>query len=225
MIVKKYFFISNRQSGKTTMALYEYLKDPENTVLVCTDGSTRDSAVKRSGIEPSKCKNVISADRLSIRGKKIKRLIFDEYLFIDYEKRLKLHASLMPLGIEEIICFSTPERLYDKNVFEFVVELKKEKRTLAFDVKFNKKFCFSDVLIEITDPMIKTSDKIREEMFELYHNYLTDPDTVLIHNANFFNKKIYNLENVSYFPDISKELTELKGQFINDTDTKGFTDL
>lgn len=209
------------------MALYEYLKDPENTVLVCHDNNMRGNAVKRSGIEPSRCKNIISADSLTVkgRGKRIKRLIFDEYLFIDYEKRFNIHASLVPMGIEEIICFSTPERLYDKSIFEFIVQLKKDRRILAFDKKFNKEICFSDMLVEITDPIIKTSDSIKEEMFELYHNYLTDSDTVLIHNVNFFNRKIYNLENVSYFPDASKELTELKGQFLDENNLKGFTNI
>jgi hypothetical protein len=51
---------------------------------------------------------------------------------------------------------------------------------------------------------------------DLYYNHITDPDTVIIHNKGFYNQRIYKLENVSYFPDVDRELTELKGEFIRE---------
>ena len=219
----KYFFISNRQSGKTTKAIYEFLKDPENTIFICPNGECRKEVVKMTKLPTSKCLNIISAsDDNAGRGKRYKRAIYDEYLFLDYETRYKIHCSLLNTGVEEILCFSTAERLYDRSTFDFVAELKRDQRILAFESSIDR-VCFNDVLVEMTDVLIRTSEKMKEEIYDLYHNYLTDPDTTIIHNSMFFNKKLYNLENVSYFPDDYKELTELKGQFINDTDIKGFT--
>lgn len=221
--MKKYFFISNRQSGKTTKAVYEFLKDPKNTLFICHNNESREEVVKAVGLPPSECHNIISASNQdNTRGRRFKRAIYDDYLSIDYETRYALQYWSVPLGVEEILCFSTSARLYDKSTFEFVAELKRDERILAFESSIDR-VCFTDVLVEMTDVLIRTSEKMKEEMYDLYHNYLTDPDTMIIHNEIFFNKKLYNLENVSYFPDGHKKLTELKGRFINETDLKGFT--
>ena len=63
----------------------------------------------------------------------------------------------------------------------------------------------------------KTSSEIKVELFELYNNFITDPDTKIIHDKFFYNMNVYNLNNVSYFPDVEREKSELRGEFfIND---------
>jgi len=109
-----------------------------------------------------------------------------------------------------INCFSTPSKLYDKNVLDFVTQVKKDKRILIVEEYMSK----NQLLIEINDLKIKTSAQLHNEIWDLYYNYLTDPETKIIHDKFFYNERIFNLENVSYFPDIERELTELKGEFI-----------
>lgn len=211
--MKKFFFISNRQSGKTTKAVYEFMKNPEETILVCANSQSKDELLKKLGLV-SHADNILGSapSESFFRGKKAKKIIYDEYLFLDYETRLYFEKMTLPFGIEEIYCFSTPQILYDRDTFDFVVNMKKENK--AISIERQSDLCMNDLIIEMTDSTIRTSEMIREEIFELYYNYLTDPDTIIIHNDFFINQKISNLNNVSYFPDEYKELTELKGVFL-----------
>lgn len=211
--MKKFFFISNRQSGKTTKAVYEFMKNPEETILICPNSQSKKDIVKKIG-SVSNANNILGSapSENFFRGKKAKRIIYDEYLSLDYETRLYFERITLPLGIEEIYCFSTPQVLYDRDIFDFVVNMKKENKGLSIEQQSD--LCMNDLIIEITDNTIRTSEMIREEIYELFYNYLTDPDTNLIHNDFFINQKISNLNNVSYFPEEYKELTELKGVFL-----------
>lgn len=209
--MKKYFFISNRQSGKSQLALYEFLKDPENNLLICLD----DQQVKRfkdtGAIEPKYFNRIISANNaIGGKGHRVLKIIFDEYLFIDVKIRKNLHLALMPCGVEEIYCFSTPIKLYDAKMFNFIKQLKKDNKISEIENFIS----YNQLLIEMNDSSVKTFVETRKELIDLFYNYLTDYDTQIIHNKFFYNQKIYNLDNVSYFPDVDRELTELKGEFI-----------
>lgn len=214
-MIHKTFFIGNRQSGKTTKAVYEFMKNPEETILVCPNDECRKSLLEK--LESIKfSKNIIAnaPSEFFFRGKRAKRIVYDEYLLMDYETRSYFHEMTIPMGIDEIFCFATPQVLYDKNLFDFVVNTKKEKRALAFDLQSD--LCMNELVLEITDSTIRTSDFVRAEIQELYHNYLTDPETKVINHQYFMNEKISNLQNVSFFPDEYREMTELKGIFLRE---------
>lgn len=214
-MIQKTFFVGNRQSGKTTKAVYEFMKNPEETILVCPNSQSRKELLQRLGSAEFE-KNIIPNDpsETFFRGRKAKRMVYDEYLMMDYETRNYFHKMTIPIGVEEIFCFATPQELYDKNLFDFVVNMKKEKRNLFLDNQYD--LCINELVLEMTDPTIRTPDYIEAEILELFHNYLTDPDTKIIHHQYLMNEKIGNLQNISYFPDEYKELTELKGAFIKE---------
>lgn len=211
--MKKYLFISNRQSGKTRLSVYEFLKDPENSFLILPNREQIKSVINLEIISDNFLNRIFFCDEFNskIRGFriKVKRIIWDDYLMSDTTIRSEMDNNFHLLGVEEIYCFSTPSKIYDKKILDFVKEIKKDKRILNIEEYINT----NQLLIEMNDLKIKSSAQINNEILDLYYNYLTDPDTKIIHNKVFYNEKIYRLENVSYFPDTDRELTELKGKY------------
>lgn len=210
--MKKYFFISNRQSGKTHLAIYEFMKDPENSFLTVYDDKQIKSILDKKVIPDKFLNRIFHYENLSskIIGRSFKIAIFDDYLSTNTEIRSEIDINLHAADVDKIYCFSTPSKLYDKNVLDFVTKVKKDKRMLIVEEFLSK----NQLLIEMNDLKIKTSAQMHNEIWDLYYNYLTDPETKIIHDKFFYNERIYNLENVSYFPDLDRELTELKGEFI-----------
>lgn len=211
--MKKYFFLSNRQSGKTRYAIYELLKEPEKTLLIVGNNKMRNHLIELETIPLNYLKRIIIPEELSNaiqNNNGIERIIYDEYLYLNVKTRSEIINKISNLNLNEIFCFSTPNQLYDSEIYDFVKKVKKDNRFLVLDEFLNKK----ELLIELNDLKIKTRNQITNDIWELYYNHITDPETVIIHNKFFYNEKIYNLENVSYFPDLDRELAELKGQFI-----------
>ena len=60
--------------------------------------------------------------------------------------------------------YSTSDKLYDKKLFDFV---KENKRTTSYQ----------DLLKKYGD---KLTDYIEKQIYDLYYNFLTDDDTILI---------------------------------------------
>jgi hypothetical protein len=210
--MKKYFFISNRQSGKTHLAIYEFMKDPDNSLLIVYDNKQIKNILDKKVIPDKFLDRIFHYENFSskIMGRSFKIVIFDDYLLTNTEFRSEIDINIHAANVEKIYCFSTPSKLYDKNVLDFVTQVKKDKRILIVEEYMSK----NQLLIEINDLKIKTSAQLHNEIWDLYYNYLTDPETKIIHDKFFYNERIFNLENVSYFPDIERELTELKGEFI-----------
>lgn len=210
--MKKYFFISNRQSGKTHLAIYEFLKEPENSLLIVYDNKQIKNIIDKKIIPDKFLNRIFHYENFSskIRGIKFKIVIFDDYLMTSTEIRSEINIGMYATCVEKIYCFSTPSKLYDKNILNFVKQVKKDERKMVIEEYISK----NQLLIEIYDLNIKTSAQINNEIWDLFYNYLTDPETKIIHDKFFYNERIFNLENVSYFPDLERELTELKGEFI-----------
>lgn len=210
--MKKYFFISNRQSGKTHYAIYEFLKDPENSLLVFLNNRIKNECINVVNIPREFLGNIISSESLknfNWKNKKYEKIIFDEYLYMTSKDRADFYLESNFLGLKEIYCFTTPNKLYDAKMFNFIRDLKKENRHMAIEEWLHK----NELLLEMTELSIKTSSEIKVELFELYNNFITDPDTKIIHDKFFYNMNIYNLNNVSYFPDVEREKSELRGEF------------
>ncbi len=211
--MNKYFFISNRQSGKTHLAIYEFLKNPEESIMIVNNHKQIRNIIDLELIPDQFISKLYSSELNNVfRGLKSKRVIFDDYLQIDTIKRSELYNDISYINPEEIFCFSTPNKIYESKMFNFVKEIKIDKRFIAVEEYLER----SELLIEMNDIKIKTQNQIKNEIMDLYYNHITDPDTVIIHNKGFYNQRIYKLENVSYFPDVDRELTELKGEFIRE---------
>jgi hypothetical protein len=209
--MNKYFFISNRQSGKTHLAIYEFLKNPEESILVVQNYKQIKHIIDKDLIPDNFIEKIISVgSENNLRGFKAKRIIFDDYLQIDTIKRSELYIDTSIIDPEELFCFSTPNKIYESKMFNFVRGVKLEKKFIEVEDYLTK----NELLLEMNDLEIKTQSQIKNEILDLYYNHITDPDTIIIHNKGFYNERIYKLENVSYFPDIDRELTELKGKYL-----------
>jgi hypothetical protein len=188
--MNKYFFLQPRRSGKTTMALYEFSKDPENTIFVSPNTAS---------VEYLKCKvnkeyvsNFISSSRFIdfIKGRSVKNLILDEYLFFKNNKEIYKNITL--IQPENIYIFSTPYRIYDKEIFELVKNHKKN-----YSVQELSKF--------LSHP---SSEKI-DELDELYYNFISDEDTKLIRSfVSMMDPKSFHYLNHTTF------ITEILGKFL-----------
>ncbi len=155
--MNKIFLIQPRQSGKTTKAMYEFVKDPDNTIFVthCYD------AIKyiHNRID-GKTKNFTSANQFhnNIIGKRPKNIILDEYML--FENKDKIYKDINRIQPENVYIFSTSNKVYNKKIFDIV---KENKRTMSY-----------------TD-LIENCDRYdANEIYELYYNFLTDYDTILI---------------------------------------------
>jgi hypothetical protein len=162
--MKKTFLMQPRQSGKTTKAMYEYLKDSENTVFVCMNYNLARETCKRVGGE---LKHFISSEsfELKLRGCNPKNIILDEYML--FSNKDKIYKIIQELSPENVLVFSTSNKTYSKKLFDLVKNNKKEK-----------------TFVEILELYEKENNgipkEINDEIYELYYNFLTDSDVKLI---------------------------------------------
>lgn len=117
-----------RQIGKTTKAIERYLQDPDNTAIVCVNSN---QAKDISRLINPRCydihKNIFSAGVSSeARGKRYDTVIFDEFDFICTDRQHELLAAFQSClnSGGEIIIYTTPSRLRDKELYESVVSAK-----------------------------------------------------------------------------------------------------
>lgn len=167
----KIFLMQPRQSGKTTKAMWEYIKDPENTVFVAHNQESAKWINERlNGIHPD---NFMSAksfpNKMLIR--RPKNIIMDEYMFFPNKEEIyKTTSSIQP---ENLYIFSTSDKQYNKEIFDLV---KKFKKVLTCD----------DVLKLYKGEPTKGIEK---EIRNLYYNFITDKDTKLI-DINYNQKSL-----------------------------------
>jgi len=152
----KYFYLQPRQSGKTDKAVYEYLKDKDNTLLVVHNNEN----TKRFKSINSNIKNVILEKDLkeSIEKKQFKTIILDEYL--SYKNKKKVYEIVNSTSVSNIYIISSPNKVYKKELFEIVKDCKKH-----------------DFISVSPEELFKFP---KEDFEELYYNFITDKDTILI---------------------------------------------
>jgi len=163
--MKKIFLMQPRQSGKTTKAIYEYIKDPENTIFVTHSLTAAHSIYEKLG---GRRDNFLSSKQFinRIRGVKIKNLILDEYMF--FSKKDEIYKDIKH-NVENLYIYSTSDKTYKTNIFNFVKENKLNFPLSDVIEMYDKKFCRGNITAEI-----------EKEIYDLYYNFLTDYDTVLI---------------------------------------------
>lgn len=152
-----------RQSGKTTMAIYEFNKDPDNTLFVCHNYELANFIRSKVGGDK---KNFTSAEQFhqKVISRRPKNIILDEYMFFKNKDEI-YNDILQVIRPENLYIFSSSNKSYNKEVFDFV---KENKQTTSY----------VDLLDKYGDGL---ADYIKEEIYELYHNFLTDYDTHLIY--------------------------------------------
>jgi hypothetical protein len=97
-----------------------------------------------------------------IIGRRHKNIILDEYMF--FKNRDEIYKEIQVIQPENVYIFSTSDKLYDKKLLDF---LKENKRATSYQ----------DLFIKYGDKLTEYDEK---QIYDLYNNFLTDDDTVLI---------------------------------------------
>ncbi len=150
-----------RQSGKTSKAKYEYLKDPENTLYVVGDSKTAQRIKEQIR---SKNANIISCHNFDLRGRNQKNIILDEYMFFPNKDKVYKEIMRNQVNIDNVYIFSTSNKTYSRYLFNLVKE--------------NKKYFSFDEIVEKYEGVM--TKEIKKEIHDLYFNFLTDADCRLI---------------------------------------------
>ncbi len=207
----KYAFIAPRQSGKSTIAKYEFLKDPEKSAFITCK---LDQIRNYDGLSNYK-NNFYSQESFynGVRGKEVKNVILDEYLFFTSKNREKMYNYSFN-NVKDYYIFSTPNKLYDKDLFDLVKEMKSSNIYL-------KKCLLSknDILNYIKDTLPSYKDISDNKLWELYteldYNFLTDKDCIILDGEMFLNKQMIH-KLIDHYNNDDKE-TQLFGKLFKET--------
>jgi len=179
--MNKYFFISNRQSGKTNKALYEFSKNPENSVFITHS--------QRENIRYElfkKHKNKIFTQDSNFRGIRVDKIIVDEYMLFSEKQKIRLYHELQQIGASEIYIFTTLDKIYNKYIFKFVVECKKSTYQPNIE-NFENYIKMNNVDFTLKEDNLKV---VENEINSLYNNFITDPDCKIIFEKDFLNRQL-----------------------------------
>lgn len=169
--MEKKVYIMPRRSGKSSIAAYELLKDPKNTLILCINNMFKESLISQH-IEIKDASRNIRTVSEPLRGLKYKKVIIDEYLMCNV-KQLEELSTYLPFICEEVICLSTIHRVINKKYFDFVKALKHTEGSLRS----------SEVAAFIHEEVISLGNETSEVVSQLeylYYNFITDVDTDLI---------------------------------------------
>ena len=168
--MKKVFYLQPRQIGKTTMAIYQFLADIDNTLFVTHSEQIARIITKRLFNQYTH-PNIVSCEEVIRKrlGPRYKNIILDEYMF--FKNRGDLYVYLNGIGnIENLYIFSTSDRKYEASIFDTIKTQKRINNDFLYILKlYHQKFAKSIVFSDV-DEQIKS----------LYYNFLTDPDTNVI---------------------------------------------
>lgn len=213
--MKKYFFLEPRQTGKTTKAIFEFLKEPDTTLFVTHNNEMVKHVQGLSGIR----RNICTAEQFIqpdfTRSKKIYKVIMDEYLFFNKKEKVYNKFSSCPSlsDVKELLIYSTSDKIYDRKMFDFVVDYKKR-----FSHTFND-LMYSYIVERVRAKDIPScyNNNLEPQLSDLYYNFLTDSTTKIItppfnHGRLFDNSFVEHLK--LYNPTSYK--TEILGKYLTE---------
>lgn len=198
--MNKYFIMQPRQSGKTQKAIYEYLKNPEDSLFICHNKACFDYIKELSY---ANIENICTSSQYikNVKYSKFKNLILDEYLYFEDYRELT-EAIKANSNIENIYIFSTPVKIYKTESYQFVLMYKTGRSFNELCNLFKYQFnCNIDTTLS-------------NELSELYYNFLTDGDCKII-NINFRNRDLNEHYKKFCSVDSDKYMMEVNCMFID----------
>jgi len=190
------FFISNRASGKSQMAMYEFLKNPDETLFITHNRNMLRDIPHLFDYYKDR---FVSQSEMFI-GKNYKRVVMDEYLMFDRKNRERLYDAL-PAMVQEVFIFSTPQKIYKRSDYAFIKFIKKNGIALT-----NK--TVKDYILDVK------SETLADDLFDLYYNFITHPQANIINDQYFLNKEKYHQGKEIFGNNFDRIATECKGQFL-----------
>lgn len=115
--------ISNRQSGKTKIAYYEFLKDPVYTMLLSLDNN-----------QLPRHENILSCKHFeklakAVREKKITKIIIDNYFDLKNQEMEECYHLINSCDLQEVSLFTTA-KTFNGEVMELIKDSKLNKYNL-----------------------------------------------------------------------------------------------
>ena len=207
--MKKHFFISGRQTYKTSKAVSEFLKSLKETLFIsyCNyylPNNLRDFRYKKNFI--SQHKNILEYTR----GKHFKKIIIDEYFHFDIKNQIRLYKDIYELNkyypIEELYIYSSPLKAINNTIFNIIKSTKPYNydifiNVLALYLNNNSKIYLLKFFLE----KIISS----EEYYYLCNNFLIDND------MNIINDIIPNPGMFRMFPSVISSESEVFGKYLS----------
>ena len=197
---KKTLFITPRQVGKTTKIIYEYMKNPTESIVIVHSNSMKQHIVKMldaANFKMNRKPENIFSQHANIEQlvwycekHKVKKIFIDEYMCFSYKNMVKIIELMHHMSDTEIVAFSTSDKLYDKGLFDRIKYYKKYNHCKSLFFNFNNQ---------------KDSDK-------LYVSMITDPDTMVI-PTNFGKKELVCPAKYEHMNDEQFQ-TDIMGKFL-----------
>ena len=159
--MRKIFLLQPRQSGKTERGIYEFQKDPNNTMFVTFNEHMVKYITNRTGYYG---KNIVSSNgiRRKLHDIKPNTVILDEYLL--YKNKDSVYQAIQESRVKTLFIFTSAGRFYHQDIFDFVKRHKPNNRYWGVCFKFGNNL----------------SKDVEDEIHDLYYNFITDKSTTLI---------------------------------------------
>jgi len=200
--MKIYYNLQNRQSGKSQRLIYEFLKDPENTIVLSRTEKCAKHLWKRMGMNKYKIRFISALSHNSkSKFKDVKRILIDEYSIYKHKvkKEIDYVRQILEMYVgEEIILFSTPNKIYNHNLILLIKQCK------SYNYSYNESERF----------LSKTFEFNRDDILEYWYDLITSPQTIIINNEALNNYENYFHKTGRDYLDAIKIKTELKGEYI-----------
>lgn len=115
--------ISNRQSGKSKIAYYEFLKDPEHTMFISLGYK---ELPKHKNILPCQHFEIIAK---TVRAQKINKIIIDNYFDLTSSEMEECYHLINSCNLQEVSLFTTA-KTFNGEVVELIKDSKLNKTNL-----------------------------------------------------------------------------------------------
>lgn len=192
------FIIHPRQTGKTSKAIYEFLKN-KNNIFIPLNSASNANILSSYDIPNDMVNNIISNQNIiseKLRGSGfINNIIIDEYLYSENRKILyELIKNRSIRDVNEIFIFTTSKKQYKTHIFDFVCKYKNDMLNYNMYWVYEKYYG-------------KPDEHIKNEIDELYYNFITEPNCNIIDYG--YRHKINLLMNRDLIPKERFEIEHL----------------
>jgi len=206
----KYLYIQPRQIGKTTLAIYEYLKNPKESLLIFCNNDMVNNVKKKLVLNGhNDTNNIITQNQIitKIRGKRYKNLILDEYFFFTKKNKREIYENLYLMDLENVIAYTTSDKLYSSVIIDYI---RLEKHNYSYTELFN---LFIEKHPSYINEFIKSGIDFKENFNDLYYNFLTDKDFIIMDKSIRLGGNI-NKNNMKKILNPKEYQIEIENNFI-----------
>lgn len=178
-------YIAPRQSGKTTDAVMEFLKNPKNTIFITYNNISKDEIIKKHKLGKYKNRFFSQTDRNIFIGREYETVIFDEFTLIDKFNILYNDVTSSSRYLL-IFCYGTMVKQYKETLYKFIL--------------FGKSINLTPQMMIKTLRVLKIEFD-ENDIYDLYDSILTRQNVRIIDNKF--------KSNQPYLKNINKERYEL----------------